>query len=166
MTVTTCNTPDAVPSDRKIPIRAIHAFSRFLFLNIYHIHIDVYDRNIGTKRTESQSPAGFEGVPEICSGFVPQKQGTPTALFRTSGKILGTSPAQSPERCGKRWMRCRCGACIFFVAEIFAYRLSKRALLSFVRWNEKRNVSFPSGGYQTALFCPMDGEDKENSRKI
>lgn len=65
MTVTTCKTSDAVLSDRKIPIRAIHAFSRFLSLYIYHIHIDVYHRNIGTKRTESQSPAGFAGVPEI-----------------------------------------------------------------------------------------------------
>ena len=125
VTVTTCNTSDAVPSDPKIPIRAIHAFSRFRSLYIYHIHIDVYHRNIGTKRTESQSPAGFAGVPEICAGLVPKKSGTPTILFRTSGKILGTSPAQSPEHENDPRMGCRYSACIIFVAEIFAYRLSR-----------------------------------------
>ena len=125
MTVTTCKTSDAVLSDRKIPIRAIHAFSRFLSLYIYHIHIDVYDRNIGTIRTESQSPAGFAGVPEICAGLVHEKSGTPTILFRTSGKILGTSPAQSPEHENDLRMGCRYSAFIIFVAEIFAYRLSR-----------------------------------------
>ena len=90
MTVTTCKTSDAVLSDRKIPIRAIHEFSRFLSLYICHIHIDVYDRNIGTIRTESQTPAGFAGVPEIYAGLVPEKSGTPMTLFLTSDKMLGT----------------------------------------------------------------------------
>ena len=94
-TVTTCNIPDAVPCDRKIPIRAIHAFLRFLSLYIYHIHNDVYSRNIGTKGTESQSSTGFEGVPDFCSWLIPDLLGTHFRLFQFQAVAVGTSPEQS-----------------------------------------------------------------------
>lgn len=132
MPFTTITPSDVFLWTQKSLYARIYAFSRFyvFYISIY-IYSYKYIRNIGTKRTESRLSAGFPGVPEICAGLVSEKSRTLIALFLTSGKMLATSPEQSPARWNDRRMRCRCNACTFCC----------------------RN--FSQTGYQDAHDCPL-----------